>query len=142
MTPNFVSFLALLFWPLVTLWLYHARPVNQATLWSILGAQLLLPVGASIKFEMIPAFDKVSIPNLAALLGCMLIARRQSRSGNGIGLAEALILVVLISPFVTSELNTDQISVGDRVLPGVGHYDALSAVVAQLIFFLPFFLGR
>jgi hypothetical protein len=32
--------------------------------------------------------------------------------------------------------------VGGLVLPGVGHYDALSAVVGQFLFLLPFFLGR
>ena len=45
-------------------------------------------------------------------------------------------------PFITSQLNTDQIIVGGRVLPGVGTYDALSAVVGEFIFLIPFFLGR
>ena len=51
--------------------------------------------------------------------------------------AEVLILVLLIGPFVTSELNGDTISIGGRILPGVGHYDALSAVVAQFLFLIP-----
>src|SRR5262245_52918437 len=100
MTPNVVALFALLFWPVLTLWLYHVRPINQATLWSILGAQLILPVGASIKFEMIPAFDKNSIPNLAALLGCMVTARRATRSRNRIGLAEVLLSMLILGPFI------------------------------------------
>ena len=46
---NWFATLALLAWPLVALWLYQTRPVSQATLWTILGGYLLLPVGASIK---------------------------------------------------------------------------------------------
>ena len=70
MTPNLFATAALLAWPVVVIVLYHQRPIGQATLWSILGAYLLLPVGAYIKFEGIPPFDKESIPSLAALLCC------------------------------------------------------------------------
>src|SRR5262245_32445400 len=139
---NWFAFVALLAWPAVALWLFQARPVNKALAWTILGAYLLLPVGASIKFEGIPAFDKSSIPNLAALVGCILIARRALRLFHGFGLAEVLILMLVVGPFITSALNGDTIIVGERVLPGVGAYDALSAVISQLIFLLPFFLAR
>ena len=58
---NWFATLALLAWPFVALWLYQTRPVNQATLWTILGGYLLLPVGASIKIaEGIPQLDKIS----------------------------------------------------------------------------------
>src|SRR5688572_25820623 len=142
MTPNLFATIALLTWPLVALVLYRIRPVGQATLWTILGGYLLLPVGASIKFEMVPQLDKSSIPNLAALLGCTLVAQRAFRLSKGLGLAEIFILTLVVGPFVTSELNDDTVMVGSRTLPGVGHYDALSAVVAQFLFLIPFFLGR
>src|SRR5262249_38567402 len=58
------------------------------------------------------------------------------------GLADVLVLILLLSPFITSELNSDPVRIGQIVLPGIGQYDALSAVVSQLIFFLPFILGR
>ena len=98
-----------------------------------MGAQMLLPVGASIKFEMIPAFDKISIPNLAAFIGCILVSRRALRLFHRFGLAEVLILMFLVGPFVTAELNTDPI------FQRSNHtyepkYDALSAVVSQLLF--------
>ena len=144
MTPNanWFAYVALLSWPLVALWLFHARPVNQATIWTILGAQLLLPVGAAIKFEMVPAFDKYTISNLAAFVGCLLVVRRSPRIWHGFGLAGVLMLMYLASPFITAELNGDPIFLGNRTIPGEGHYDALSAVVGQFLFFLPFFLGR
>jgi hypothetical protein len=139
---NWFATVALLSWPVVAFWLYYTRPVGRATLWTILGAYLLLPVGTSIKFEMIPAFDKSSIPNLAALVGCMLATRRPIRIWNGFGVASILILMFLVGPFITAELNGDAIVYPNRTLPAESHYDALSAVVGQLLFLIPFFLGR
>ena len=118
---NWFATLALLAWPFIALWLYQTRPVNQATLWTILGGYLLLPVGASIKLaEGIPQLDKISIPALAALAGCFFFARRPLRFWNGFGLAEVLLLIYLISPFVTSALNNDPVVSGAVLLPGVG----------------------
>src|SRR5262245_19026539 len=143
MSPNLFAYLALLSWPVVALCLYFARPIGQATIWTILGAYLLLPVGAGIKFEMIPALDKTSIPSLAALIGCVFVARHSVRFWNKFGLAEVFLVMSLVGPFITSMLNTDPIVTGGGILlPGVGPYDALSAVVSQFLDLLPFFLGR
>src|SRR5262245_43015773 len=142
--PTLVPALALLAWPVVVLILYAKLPVGRATLWAILGGYLLLPVGygAVIKFPGVPPFDKSSLPNLAALIGCTLIAGRSFRLTNGFGLPEVLLLGLLLGPFVTSELNGDTIVIGETVLPGVGHYEAVSVTVAQFLFIIPFFLGR
>src|SRR5688572_28711237 len=117
MTPNLFATIALVTWPLVAMVLYKTRPVGQATLWTILGAYLLLPVGTSIKFEMVPQLDKNSIANLGALLGCTLVAGRSLRFSKGFGLVEILILTLLIGPFVTSEFNGDPVIIGGRTLP-------------------------
>ncbi len=53
-----------------------------------------------------------------------------------------LLLLFILGPFVTAELNGDAIFVGGYRLPPMEHYDALSAVINQLIILLPFFLGR
>ena len=50
--------------------------------------------------------------------------------------------MLLVGPFITAELNTDAIAYGPRVLPPETHYDAVSAMVGQLVFLLPFFIGR
>jgi len=139
---TFFAYIALLLWPAAALYLYSTRPVGQATIWTILGGYLLLPPGAQIKFEMVPAFGKESIPNLSALIGCMLCARRMPKFFRGFGLAEVLILSILIVPLITSLLNGDTIRIGQTVLPGVGTYDAGSAMIAEFIFILPFFLAR
>ncbi|SHH49593.1 hypothetical protein [Bradyrhizobium erythrophlei] len=142
MTPNLFAYLALVAWPLVALYLYLSGPAGLATMWTILAGQLLLPVGTFFKFEMIPQFDKVSIPNLCALIGCTIAAQRPPRITNGMGVVEVLILLCVVSPLPTSLLNGDPIHIGSTVLPGVGLYDGISAVIFQLIMLIPFFLGR
>src|SRR5215472_17353337 len=100
---TWIATIALLLWPVVTLWVYHTRPIGQTTLWTILWAQLLLPVGALIKLAPgIPQLDKTSLPNLAALPGCVLCSPRPLRFWNRIGLAELLLLMLIIGPFITS----------------------------------------
>ena len=88
-----------------------------------------------IKFAMIPAFDKVSIPNLSAFIGCILILRRFPRLWHRFGLPEVLLLMLLVGPFMTSEFNTDPLVFGSLVLPPETHYDAVSAVLARSSFF-------
>lgn len=139
---NWFATFALLAWPVVGILLFALRPPGEATVLTILGALLLLPVNAAIKFEGIPQFDKTTIPNLAALVGVVLFARRPLKFWNGFGIAEVLVVMFLVGPFVTSELNGDVFFAGDRFIPSVGHYDALSAAAAQFLFLLPFFLGR
>jgi hypothetical protein len=140
--PNWVAYVVLLIWPLVALYLYSRFPVGQATLWAILGAYLLLPVGAEIKIAGVPAFDKHSIPNLTALVCCLICTGRFPRIFRGFGTAELLLVILLISPLITSLLNSDPIRIGITFLPGVGPYDAMSAAVAEFIFIIPFFLAR
>jgi hypothetical protein len=140
--PNVFASFALIAWPFVAIALYASRSVVQATLWTILAGQLLLPAGTFFKFEMIPPFDKNSIPSLCALVGCMMATARPFRLGRKFGIVEALIAINVISPVITSLLNTDSIYVGSTVLPGVGLYDGLSAALSQFISLIPFFLGR
>jgi hypothetical protein len=139
---NPVTTFVLLGWPVLAFWLYKTRPIGQATLWTILGAYMLLPVGSDIKIPMIPDFNKSSIPNLAALFGCVAICRRSIKFWNGLGLPELLIALFMISPFFTCALNGDAVSIGPVVLPGLSSYDAGSAVSSQAITLIPFLLGR
>jgi hypothetical protein len=133
--------MALLLWPLVAVWLYKARPVGEATLWTILGGFLLLPVDAAIKIEGVPQFDKISVSNLAALAGCFMVSRRHLRL-KSLGIAGVLLFIFLFSPLITAELNRDPIVLPYWTIEGETFYDAVSAVVGQFLFVIPFFLGR
>ena len=139
-----VALTAILLWPIASLWIFaRSRTFSHGLIWSVLAAQLLLPVGAAIKFQMIPQIDKVSIANFSALLGCLIFGRAAKvERSRRFGLIEILLLLSAVSPIITSELNPDNIIIGDRFLPGVGLYDALSAAEAALIALIPFWLGR
>ena len=75
MMRHLFAYIALVSWPVVGAYLFYKRPLNQALIWTILGAYLLLPARIGIKIPMIPNFDKDSIPTLTALIGCILITR-------------------------------------------------------------------
>jgi hypothetical protein len=140
--PNWFAYLALLIWPVIALILFSRLPVGQALIWTILGAYLLLPVGAEFKLNGVPAFNKLTIPSLAALVCSPIFIGRLPKFSRGFGITEILVLALLIGPIITSLLNTDPIRIGGTVLPGSSLYDGLSAAVAQLLFILPFFLAR
>jgi hypothetical protein len=140
--PNSFAYFALMAWPVIAGVLYATRPLVLATLWTMLGAQLLLPVGTFFKIEMIPQFDKFSIPTLCAFIGCMLATSRPIRLWRRFGPVEGLMLVFLLSPVVTSLLNADPIYIGRSVIPGVGLYDGLSSALSQFVALIPFLIGR
>jgi len=142
MTSNWFATIAIFAWPVVAIVLYRTRSFSEATLWTILGALLLLPSNYSIKLAMIPAFDKNSIPNLCVLIGCIVLGERQRRIRSGFGVAEIFAIMYIVGPVFTSAYNNDDIVIGDVVLPGVGYYDGVSALLGQLIFLLPFFIAR
>jgi len=141
---TFIALAALFLWPIVSLCIFaSAKNPSRGLISTVLAAQLLLPVGAALKFPMIPQIDKVTITNFSALLGCMIFMRGKAAGGSSrFGLIEILLLMCVIGPIITSELNGDNIVIGGRFLPGVGLYDALSAAESVLIVLIPFFLGR
>ena len=142
MKPNLFAYMALVLWPLVPAFLYRLKPLVPATLWTILAGQLLLPVGTYFKFEMVPQFDKNSIPSLCALVGCMIVAGRPLRLWQKFRVTELALCAYIASPVITSLLNGDALEVGGTVLPGVGIYDGMSALLSQFIALIPFLLGR
>lgn len=103
---------------------------------------MFLPVGTKVDLPMIPPLGKESIPALAAFLGCRFIAGRRIPFWGQRGWISWLLLLFILGPFVTAELNGDAIFIGGHRLPPMEHYDAVSAVINQLIIITPFFLGR
>jgi hypothetical protein len=142
MAQNLTTTLALLFWPIFALIIFATKPVCRATLWTILGAQLLLPEGAALKIPGVPQFDKVTIANIAALAGYLFYGKAKLELFPRFGVVEVLIVLFVISPFVTSELNSDIIARPDGAIPSLGAYDGLSALVGQCLLLIPFILGR
>jgi hypothetical protein len=141
MSPYWAANVAFIGWPLVTIALFSRLTLIKAVIWTILGGFLLLPAETAIKFAMIPQFDKTSIPNLCALAGCLVTGHRV-RVWSRLGVIEILMGVYLLVPFVTSMQNGDAMFAGDKFLPGVGLYDAISTVIGQSIGLIPLILAR
>jgi hypothetical protein len=158
--PNAFAYLMLLAWPLIVLVMFRRMPVERALIWSILGGYLLLPpVQANFNLPMIPAFDKVSIPNLSALFVVVAVLGRRIRLMPDSWIGRVLLVLFVISPLATMLTNTEFLRFGviqlpgitlvppesegvPAGLPGLGLRDAFSAVANQAIFILPFFLAR
>jgi hypothetical protein len=138
---NWFAYFALLAWPVATIIFFLTMRFSEAVIWTVLGALLLLPAQIPIKFPMIPVLDKNSVASLGALLGYLLFARR-GPTRLRFGLVELLAAIYVISPIITSLRNSDTLFLGNRILPGVGIYDGISAMLTQSIFFLTFFIGR
>jgi hypothetical protein len=116
-------------------------PVVRATLWSILGAYLLLPVGTKVDLPMIPPLDKVTVPNLAAFFVCRMVLGKRVSLFPKQAKARGLLMIYIASPFMTALLNGDPVVSGPLYIAGMDYHDALSAVIRQLLFILPFLLG-
>ncbi len=132
----------LIIWPLVAIYLYRAKTIQVATVWTILGGFLLLPVKTSIDLPMIPEMGKQTIPVISALIGCWLIKKQRISYFKELGGAKYLVALFLMVPFITAALNSDAVIVGRRYLPGLSYYDGLSAMVNQFLIIAPFFIGR
>src|SRR6516164_1316804 len=139
---NWFAYFAIVAWPIFALILYSTTSLTTATVWTVLGALLFLPSHAAIKIPMIPSIDKDSVGNLAAVVGCVFVAAGRKRLSTMSWPVAVLATIYIVSPVITSVLNNDPIVAGPRVIPGVGYYDGVSALLSQTIAFIPFFLGR
>lgn len=140
---SWTAYLALLAWPLVSLALYRFQSFTAATAWTFLGALLLLPAQVAIKIPMIPSIDKNSIASLSASIGFLFFDSRARRSKSNMGLFVGILAIAFVfGPVITAALNNDVIVLRDILLPGVGYYDGISAMLSQIIVIAPFFIGR
>jgi hypothetical protein len=141
--PNWMAYGALLVWPLVAFMLYRMLTAVQATIWTILGAQMLLPVGTVIKFPMIPQFDKFTIPSLCALVGCIAVGGKTFNSFRRVGIVTVLVCANVLAPLFSVYENSTPINVGGNViLPAADLYNSGSATLSSLLALIPFLLGR
>jgi len=116
-------------------------PIGRATLWSVLGAYLLLPAKTVVDLPVFPPLDKVTISNVSAFLVCRFILGKRIKLLPNLGIGKILLLIYIASPFMTAFLNPDPIIAGSRFIKGMEYYDALSAIIRQGLFILPFLLG-
>ncbi|MEO9822607.1 MAG: hypothetical protein ABJ370_22645 [Paracoccaceae bacterium] len=145
---NSVATLALFSWPIVILILFQKFDRPLAVMMGLLGGFLLLPVEGGIDFPLLPAFEKYSIPPLAALAFVYMMRPKSSDPASLPGffpagiLPKLLIAGILLGSFLTVLTNQDGLSYGPRYIRGLRLYDAFSFVMQTGIILLPLLLAR
>ncbi|MBN8820106.1 MAG: hypothetical protein J0I80_15445 [Sphingomonas sp.] len=138
---NMIAQAALLIWPIVSLIMFMMMPAWRATIWTILGGYLLLPISTAFDFPGIPPLDKMSIPNLVALALAPIMARSGEFQWPRSRTVNCLILAYVLLPFATAYTNPEPIYIGRVVLPGLGFREGLSAAIGNALEVVPFLLG-
>jgi len=139
---NSIAFIVIFIWPLLSVWFYRTKSIQLASFLTIIGGFMILPVRTAIDFPFIPPLGKHSIPVVAAMIGCWLVKGRRVRYFANKGALKFLVLLMVIVPFITVMLNGDRVIVGGGFIQGLTLHDGLSALINQLLFITPFFIGR
>jgi hypothetical protein len=150
---NPIAYLALILWPVVSLWLFRKLPFERALIWTILGAYLFLPQLTEFNLPLVPDMDKVTIPNLSALLLVLLIAQKKLRILPESRIARWLIggVVLCAIPSVLTNMepiifevlgSTGPVTFLTGILPGQSIRDIGSTVINQILILIPFVLAR
>ncbi|MEM5542212.1 hypothetical protein WNY61_05625 [Sulfitobacter sp. AS92] len=151
--PNPIAYLMLLIWPFVCLGLFRNLPLQRALIWSILGGYLFLPPAAEFNLPLVPALDKVSIPNLSVLLIIWLGTQEKLQLWPASRVTRLLVIGLVFSVVPTVLTNGDPIlfqtirglepvtfPVG--ALPGLSIRDIGSVLIGQILVLVPFLLAR
>ncbi len=139
---NIFAYLVLLSWPIISIWLYKTKSIQLATLWTILGGFMFLPVRTQIDFPLIPPLGKDSMPVISAFLGLWLVKGKMISLSSNRGGVKWLLYLFVITPIITVMLNGDAVNVGGHIMPSLGYHDAISTTINNLLFILPLFMGR
>lgn len=151
--PNAIAYLMLLVWPAVCLVLFRTQTVERAIVWSILGGYLLLPPVAEFNLPLVPAMDKVSIPNISVLAILVFSAAYQVRLLPENRVARVLVVLLVFGAIPTVLTNPEPILFevlrgADPILflvdalPGQSVRDIGSVLIGQALTVVPFLVAR
>ena len=140
--PNGFAYLMLALWPIVTIAIFRKFPPGKAVLISLTAGYLLLPPPPTqFDIPLIPVLDKVTIPNLSALLVCLAMYRSHMRLLPSHPLAKALLLLFVLSPLFTALNNGEPVVNGTLVLQGLGVKEGFSMALNNALLAIPFVLA-
>ena len=150
---NGLAYLMLAIWPAVCLVLFRTQKLERALIWSILGGYLFLPPITEFNLPLVPAMDKVSIPNVSVLLIMLFAMKEKVRLWPESRMAQFLVAGLVFSAVPTVLTNTDPIVFevlrdADPILfmvdnlPGQSVRDIGSVLIAQILTIVPFLLAR
>ena len=138
--PNIFANIVFYSWPLVVFWLLKRRPLSQAIFLSITLAILFLPFEFILDLPLVPPLDKDILTSLSLAVFLFLL-RKKFRIFQP-SATTMIVICYLLAVVISSELNSEPVVNGARLLPGLSHYDAFSNAVRTILFLMPFFLGR
>ena len=150
---NALAYLMLAIWPAVCLVLFRTQKPERALIWSILGGYLFLPPLTEFNLPLVPAMDKVSIPNLSVFFILLFVLRAPVRLWPEARTAQLLVVGLILSAIPTVLTNGDPIIFevlrnADPIvfmvdqLPGQSIRDVGSVLIAQFLTIVPFLLAR
>jgi hypothetical protein len=134
--PNFIAYIALLSWPIVTIFLIKRKGLEVGILLALLGAHMFLPVAFKIDLPAIPPLNKYSITTATILV--YLILNKKRLGFNALHRYMKFVFVMLlVLPFLTALTNSERYS----YLPGLTLYDGLSDAITNFLIIIPFLFG-
>jgi hypothetical protein len=151
--PNAIAYLMLLIWPGVCLMLFRRLSIQRALIWSIMGGYLFLPPLTEFNLPLVPAMDKVTVPNLSVVLILVFALKERLRLWPESRLALLLVAGLILSAIPTVMTNSDPITfevLRDAApivflvdqLPGQSIRDIGSVLIGQVLMLVPFLLAR
>lgn len=139
---NILSVLAFFIWIPVTYFAMRRGPAVKTTAVLFLGGLLLLPELVFFKPPGLPDFGKLEIVPIWILIWVAVFHRERLAFAPKSRWFRACVGFLLVGSVFTVFLNTDAYSVGLRNVPGHVPYDAVHAVLNELLsVVLPFYLG-
>ena len=150
---NPIAYLMLVLWPVICLVLFRTQKLERAMIWSILGGYLFLPPLTEFNLPLVPAMDKVSIPNLSVLLIMLFAMKEKLRLWPEMRAAQWLVAGFILCAIPTVLTNRDPILFeimrdADPILflvdqlPGQNVRDIGSVLIGQILMIVPFLLAR
>lgn len=150
---NPIAYLMLALWPFICLLLFRTQKLERALIWSVLGGYLFLPPLTEFNLPLVPAMDKVSIPNLSVLLIMVFGMTEKVRLWPESRVAQFLVAGFILCAIPTVLTNGDPIlfqvleGAGPITflvdqLPGQSVRDIGSVLIGQLLMIVPFLLAR
>lgn len=134
---NSIAYMSIVLWPIVVWFMLVKFGLQKGILFSMLASYLFLPASFSINLPGIPAFNKGTVTVIALLLYLFFVNRRSIGFLDLNSVSKCVVLLLLVSPFLTALNNADRY----LHLPGMNLYDGLSQSVGGFLIFIPFLLG-
>ncbi len=137
---NQFAYIALLSWPAICVILFVMLPIEAAAIWSMLGAQLLLPAYLKLELPLLPPLDRMSIAAISAFVLCWM------KGGGSKARAPSIFIVLLgiafvIAPILTSLTNSYELQTAAGSIPGFYPLDGFKVAFRQAVALLPMIVG-